>query len=77
MARLRAARGAEFDRVFLTREVAFHQSVIDAITTTLLPAIQNAELKALVEQVAPAFQAHLLAAQQLQRKLDESQRAAR
>jgi len=29
------------------------------VTKTLLPAIQNAELKAFVEKVAPAFQAHL------------------
>jgi hypothetical protein len=33
--------------------------VIDAVTKTLLPAIQNAELKAFVAKIAPAFQAHL------------------
>jgi hypothetical protein len=43
--------------------------VIDAITKTLLPAIKNAELKALVETVAPAFQAHLAEAQALEKKL--------
>ena len=31
-------------------EVAYHQAVIDAINGTLLPAIKNAELKALVEK---------------------------
>lgn len=69
MAELRSKRGADFDHAFLRHEVAFHKSVIDAVTTTLLPAIQNAELKALVEKVAPAFQAHMLAADNLDKQL--------
>jgi putative membrane protein len=64
---LRDANGKEFDRAFLQQEVSFHKAVIDAVTGTLLPAIQNQELKALVTRVAPAFQAHMMAAQQ---KLD-------
>lgn len=56
---LRAATGAAFDKAFLDHEIAYHQAVIDAVTATLLPAIQNAELKAFVQKVAPAFQAHL------------------
>ena len=67
MKTLRAAKGAEFDRAFLQHEVAYHKAVIDAVTQTLLPAIQNQELKDLVTKVAPAFQAHMTAAQQ---KLD-------
>lgn len=69
MKRLRSLSGAAFDRAFLQHEVAFHKSVIDAVQTTLLPAIQNAELKALVVKVAPAFQAHMAAAQNLEQKL--------
>jgi putative membrane protein len=69
MARLSALQGAEFDRAFLQHEAAFHRAVIDALTTTLLPSIQNAELKALVEKVAPAFQAHLKMAQELEKKI--------
>ena len=70
MAALRAKHGADFDRALVQHEVAFHKSVIDAIQTTLLPAIQNPELKALVEKVVPAFQAHLLVAQRLERQLN-------
>lgn len=66
---LRAASKASFDQAFLHHEVAFHKSVIDAVTTTLLPAIKNAELKELVTTVAPAFQAHMLAADALSKKL--------
>src|SRR6185436_20165743 len=68
MKRLRGLNGAAFDKAFLEHEVAFHKAVIDAVTTTLLPAIQNAEVKALVVKVAPAFQAHMMAAQNLEKK---------
>lgn len=69
MDRLRSLKGAEFDHAFLQYEASFHKGVIDAVTSTLLPAIQNAELKKLVVQVAPAFEAHMLAAQNLEKKL--------
>lgn len=69
MATLRSKRGADFDRAFLQHEVAFHKSVIDAVQTTLLPAIENEELKGLVVKVAPAFQAHMIAAQRLEKQL--------
>jgi putative membrane protein len=69
MKRLRGLRGAEFDRAFLQHEAAFHKAIIDAVNSTLLPAIKNAELKALVVKVAPAFQAHMLAAESLDKKL--------
>lgn len=72
MADLRTKSGAEFDKAYAETEVAYHQAVIDAIDQTLLPAIQNPELKALVEKVAPAFQAHLLAAKQLQKTVGSS-----
>ena len=65
MQALRGKSGAEFDRAFLDHEVAFHQGVIDAVNATLLPAIRNAELKALVVKVAPAFEAHRIAADKL------------
>jgi hypothetical protein len=44
----------------LNRSLAksFKRIVIGAVTNTLLPAIQNAELKHLVTKVAPAFVAH-------------------
>lgn len=58
MRNLQKAAARDFDRAFLAHEVAFHSAVIDAITTTLMPAIQNAEVKALVTKVAPAFVAH-------------------
>lgn len=66
---LRGKSGAEFDRAYADEEVRFHQAVLDAVSSTLLPAITNAELKAFVEKVGPAFQGHLEAAKQLQKQL--------
>jgi len=62
---LESSQGKAFDRAFLQHEVAFHKAVIDAINTTLLPSLKNDEVKALVKKVAPAFNAHMMAAQNL------------
>lgn len=69
LADLKTRSGSDFDKAYLAHEVEYHKAVIDAVNQTLLPAIQNAELKALVIKVAPAFQAHMLAAENLQKKL--------
>lgn len=63
MKKLNGLSGKAFDRAFLEHEVAYHKAVIDAVTKQFLPAIKNAELKAFVEQVAPAFQGHMVGAQ--------------
>jgi putative membrane protein len=65
MRSLRRLHGRAFDRAFLQHEVDYHNAVIDAVTKTLLPAIQNAQLKDLVTKVAPAFVAHRDKAQNL------------
>lgn len=65
MTHLRSLQGAAFDTAFLHHEVTFHKAVLDAVTTTLLPATQNAQLRKLETTVAPAFQAHMMRAQQL------------
>lgn len=69
MARLKGLHGSEFDKAYVAHEIAYHQAVIDAITKTLLPATKNAELKAMIESVAPAFVAHLEGAKALQARL--------
>lgn len=69
MTNLRTLSGAAFDKAWVANEVTYHATVIQAVQNDLMPAIQNAELRALVEKVAPAFQAHHAAAQALQTKL--------
>jgi putative membrane protein len=65
MQSLRTKKGSAFDRAFLQHEVDFHNAVIGAVTNSLLPAIQNAQVKDLVTKVAPAFGAHRDQAQML------------
>ena len=69
IAKLSTLRGAAFDHAFAEHEVAFHAAVIDAVKSTLLPAIRNAELRDLVTKVAPAFEAHRLGAENLRKQL--------
>jgi putative membrane protein len=66
---LQTKSGADFDRAYMEREVAFHQQVLDALDQTLIPGAQNAELKALLEQTRPAISGHLEMARALQSKL--------
>jgi putative membrane protein len=69
VATLDGASGKAFDRAFLQHEVAFHKAVIDAMNSTLLPSLQNEEVKDLVKKVEPAFNAHMMAAQNLLDKM--------
>ena len=58
-AALDATRGRAFDRAYIDREVAYHQAVLDAIDTVLVPTTSNDELRALLTAVRPAIAAHL------------------
>jgi putative membrane protein len=72
LAALQKLSGGAFDRAYVDHEVAYHQAVLDAIDTTLIPSAQNAELKALLVKVRPAFAAHLEHAKQVQGSLSKS-----
>jgi len=63
--RLTGLQGAAFDRAYMEREVAYHQTVLDALDKTLIPNTKNAELKALLQQARQAVAAHLEHARQL------------
>lgn len=66
---LEAVSGKAFDKAFLAHEIAYHKAVMDAVTTTLLPALQNQDVKDLVVKIAPAFKAHQDAAQMMLDKM--------
>jgi putative membrane protein len=65
-ATLQGLSGPAFDRAYIDNEVAYHQAVLDALDRTLIPGAQNAELKALLEQVRPNIAAHLERAKGIQ-----------
>jgi putative membrane protein len=69
VANLKTLTGVAFDKAYIAHEVEYHQAVIDAVNKTLIPNAQNAELKALIVKVAPAFVAHLEKAKQIQAAL--------
>jgi len=69
VAALHKLSGAEFDKAYVDHEVVYHQAVLDAVDKTLIPSAQNAELKALLVKVRPAFVDHLEHAKKIQSSL--------
>jgi putative membrane protein len=69
VAHLKTLKGDAFDKAYIEHEVAYHQQVLDAMDKTLIPSAQNAELKALLVKVRPAFVAHLEHAKKIQAEL--------
>jgi putative membrane protein len=66
---LKALKGAAFDKAYVDHEVAYHEQVLDALDKVLIPNASNAELKALLVKVRPAFVAHLEHAKRIQASL--------
>jgi len=69
IANLKTLKGAAFDKAYVDQEVAYHTAVLDAVDKTLIPNASNADLKALLVKVRPAFVAHLEHAKQVQASL--------
>jgi putative membrane protein len=69
LGKLKSASRAEFDRLYIENEVAYHQSVLDSLDRTLIPAAKNQDLKDLLSSVRPVVQQHLDHAQDLQKVL--------
>jgi putative membrane protein len=72
LANLKTLKGAAFDKAYVDQEVAYHAAVIDAVDKVLIPGASNAELKALLVKVRPAFVAHLEHARKVQASLGGS-----
>ena len=68
-AELAKLNGAAFDKAYVANEVAYHKTVNDALSKTLIPSAQNAELKALLEKGLTLFTAHQHHAEQLAQQL--------
>jgi putative membrane protein len=61
--------GAAFDKAYIENEVTYHKTVNTALSDTLIPNAQNAELKALLESGLGVFQAHQKHAEQIASQL--------
>lgn len=66
--KLNALSGKAFDKAYMNNEVTYHKAVISAVEGLLIPEAENAELKELLQNVVPAFKAHLEHAQMVQKK---------
>jgi len=67
--KLDALSGAAFDKAYADNEAAYHKVVDDALSNTLIPDAQNAELKSLLESGLKLFQDHLRDAQNMVKQL--------
>jgi putative membrane protein len=62
-------RGAEFDAAYAANELAYHQSVNDLVENTMIPNIDNAEVKALFVEGLEIFKAHEMHAEMMVKAL--------
>jgi putative membrane protein len=66
---LAALKGSAFDKAYADNEVAYHKTVNGALSGTLIPSAQNAELKSLLETGLKLFQSHQEHAEHLAQSL--------
>jgi putative membrane protein len=70
--KLASLNGAAFDKAYMDNEVAYHKAVNTALSDTLIPNAQNAELKALLQSGLGVFQAHQEHAEKLDSQLQSA-----
>jgi putative membrane protein len=68
--KLQGLKGKEFEKAYVDNEVAYHQAVINATKTVLIPSAQNAELKSALQGAEPLFEGHLQHAQHVQSAIE-------
>lgn len=76
MLKLHRLKGKEFDKAYIDNEVAYHQRVINATKTVLIPNAQNAELRKALQGAEPLFEGHLQHAQRVQSAIDGGRKTA-
>jgi putative membrane protein len=74
--KLRGLKGKEFERAYVDNEVAYHEAVINAVKTVLIPSAQNAQLKSALQGAEPLFEGHLLHAEHVQSAIEGSAKQA-
>ncbi|MCZ2224864.1 MAG: DUF4142 domain-containing protein [Chitinophagales bacterium] len=62
-------KGSAFDKAYIENEVAYHESVINAVKTILIPEAKNQELKDLLIKVSPLLEHHIEMAKMAKSKI--------
>ena len=70
MQKLHGLKGKEFEKAYIDNEVSYHQAVVNATKTVLVPSAQNAELKSALQGAVPLFEGHLQHAQRVQSAIE-------
>src|SRR3546814_7059735 len=58
MRKLNGLDGAAFDKAYVQNEIAYHRTVNDALSGTLIPGAHHPELKSLLETGLTLFREH-------------------
>jgi putative membrane protein len=67
--KLASLDGAAFDKAYVDNEVAYHKTVNEALSKTLIPDAQNSELKSLLQRGLKLFESHQQHAETLAKQL--------
>ena len=76
MLKLLRLKGKEFEKAYIDNEVAYHQRIINATKTVLIPNAQNDELKKALQGAEPLFEGHLQQAQRVQSAIEGGRKTA-
>ena len=74
--KLRGLKGKAFEKSYVDNEVSYHEAVINATKTVLIPSAQNAELKSALQGAEPLFEGHLAHAQRVQSAIEGGKNTA-
>jgi putative membrane protein len=66
---LKGKTGLDFDKAFVEHEIKEHEVNIEKLQNQLLPAAQNAEMKAYLQRTLTAMEGHLAELKQVQQQL--------
>jgi putative membrane protein len=66
---LRGKSGPDFDRTFVRREIEEHQANIQKIKTEMIPAAQNEQIRAYLQETVTEMEAHLAALKRAEQRL--------
>jgi putative membrane protein len=66
---LLARSGADFDRAYISNELAFHRAAIEAVQSVLLAQAHDVALQAHFRDVLPHFEHHLAETERVAREL--------
>ena len=74
--KLRGLKGKAFEKSYVDNEVSYHEVVIHATKTVLVPSAQNAELKSALQGTEPLFEGHLAHAARVQFAIEHRRNTA-